>query len=284
MKAYRQYYEKKTTITDNDALSWSTRAQLLGQVTYRGDIERYFNEWLYLPSEKNLSTIKVLIENLQINTFVALPNIQAFYKKKDNAELLNIAKTFLKNRYVLFSGHGGGARDWTVERYLTPDSVIKGFEEILASEGGAVHPEQLNNPLRNQVYKQDADAAFRMHEAPGMFQRLDYLIQFKEKKSIPREIENSLLELAQKLGYKNTESFVDTLIAYHLAEVQFRIQTALTFKMTPEQIATDTALLYEKNGWEKYRLSNTYKYYSTYRPYTVQWYLGYDIARAIPGL
>ena len=44
----------------------------------------------------------------------------------------------------------------------------------------------------------------------------------------------------------------------------------------------DTSLLYERKGWEKYQISDTFKYYSTYRPYTIQWVLGYDVGRSSP--
>lgn len=54
---------------------------------------------------------------------------------------------------------------------------------------------------------------------------------------------------------------------------------ALHYKMTPEQIAKDTALLYDRDGWENYRKTRTSAYYSTYRPYTVQLVLGFDVGR-----
>lgn len=260
------------------------RPHVLGQVAYRGDIERYFNEWLYLPSEKNLSKIQEVIPQLEITdpATMGLSNVQGLYKNKTSKELLKTAKSFLKNRYTLFSSHGGGARDWSVERYLTPEFILRGFEEVLVDKGDAVDPLRLNAPTVE--FKQNKDPAYRMNEAPGIFQRLEYLVDFKNGKPVPIEIREHLTKLAEHLNYKNIDSFVDYQMALHLAEVQYRIQIALFLKMTPEQIAADTSLLYEKKGWEKYQKSKTYKYYSTYKPYTVQWFLGYDVGRPIPGL
>jgi hypothetical protein len=279
MRAYRLFVEKKSAVLANEDIPRSVVPHLMGQVGVRGDIERYMNEWLYLPSAKNLEQIQQVIPAIQTKTFNALPNIQAVYKNKSSKELLRTAKNYLKNRYVLFSSHGGGARDWSVERRLIAEYVVQGFTETLANEGKAVTPAALDRS--DFEYKQDVDFAYQMHEAPGIFQRIEYLVDMKVGKKVPRVIEDSLQRGAKSAGAE-IQSYIDLLLAYHLAEVEFRVQTALVFKMTPEKIATDTALLYERLGWEKYQKTDTFKFYSTYRTYTVQWVLGYDVARPSP--
>lgn len=279
MVAFREYSEKKQKALHDPSVPPAVLWHTLGQVAIRGDIERYMNEWIYLPSEKNISQIKSTISDLNFSSPNSLTSLQESYKKLSSLELLQKSKAFLKERYVLFSSHGGGSRDFSVERYLTPLTVIKGFEEIFMPEGQAILPRALNDL---EVQLRDPDRSYRQHEAPGFFMRLSYLIDLKEGKEVPLEISDFLKQHAVKLGSTDFMSYLDLQMAYHLAEIQFRLQMALHYKMTPEQIAQDTALLYERDGWENYKKTKTSQYYSTYRPYTMQWVLGYDVGRRNP--
>ena len=273
MVAYRRYLEKKSEF--EAAVVPALRPHVQGMVAIRGDIERYMNEWLFLPSQKNVQKIAELLPDFEIKKRVKLSSLQKKYELHKPSDNLRLAKKFLKNRYVLFSSHGGGARDWSYERYLRPDYIITGFEEILKSEGAAVNAEGTG-------FQQAKDPAFRIFEAPGIFQRLEYLVSLKEKREIPLEVLDGLQKQQAKNPSLSFEDFIDKQISYHLAETQYRVQMGLHFAITPEQIATDMALLYENKGFEKYQKTATYQYYSTYRPRTVQWYLGYDLARPSP--
>ena len=275
MPAYSHFVKMKTTMLSK--YPTEKLPAVVGQVAFRGDLERYFNEWLYLPSKNNLNKIKKLVPSLETSKLVGLSSVQTLYKGKSDAELLATAKSFLKNRYTLFASHGGGARDWTAEQYITPQDLVNGYKEIMSKKGGAVTPDQLDN--KEPQYAQRQDHAYWMHEPIGLFLRLDQLVQLIEGKPVSEHILNGVLDLAEKAGYKNPQTFIYQLISLHLAEVQYKLQTALFYDMTPEQIALDTSLLYQDKGWEQYKQSKTYNYYSTYRKYTLQWFLGHDIAR-----
>jgi hypothetical protein len=283
MRAYRLFIEKKNAMLTGD-IPPSVQKHVLGQVAFRGDLERYFSEWIYLPSFKNTDKIRQLIGNISLDKPSDLNEVTNFYRKEKSNTLLKLAKRFLKNRYVLFSSHGGGARDWSVDRYLTPEYIIKGFQESLLVNAGAVAPNRINeDPKEYGVIIQNSDQAYRMYEAPGLFQRLEYLVDTKEGRSVPPEIQEALRKMFETSGMQNFDIFIQELIAIHLGGIHFRVQSALNLNMTPDQIAQDTAFLYEKKGYLKYAQTNTFKYFSTYKPYSIQWYLGADIARPMPG-
>lgn len=281
MVAFREYSEKKHKALNDPAVPPAVLPHLLGQVAIRGDIERYMNEWIYLPSEKNIPRIRALISDLNFSSPGSLESLQVSYRKLSSPELLQKAKDFLKERYTLFSSHGGGARDFSNERNLFPWVINNGFAEILGTEGTAITSSKRALDDK-EVQLREPDKLYRRHEAPGFFDRLTHLVNLKEGKEKAPEISTFLNQQSVKMGYTDLMSFLDLQIAYHLAEVQYRVQMALHYKMTPEQIAKDTALLYDRDGWENYRKTRTSAYYSTYRPYTVQWVLGFDAGRRNP--
>jgi hypothetical protein len=280
MKAYRDFVLQKNDVlkalhTPNE---WRLAAQKYGAVIFSGDFERYLNEFLYLPNEKNVREIKRLVPHLNLENPFSREEMKKFYEQKEN---ILQAKLWLKKRYSLFSSHGGGARDWTVNRYLTPKDMNVGYSEILQDEASfykkmsPVEMAQLGFKFPGNM-----DKNYRVFEACDLFLRLQYLIEMHEKQEIPKEIKAHLDQLATNLGM-GSESFIIKMISLHMAEIEYRIQSSLIYRITPEQIAHDTTLLYQKvEGWKEYRESPTFKYYSTYPKYSVQWLLAVDVARA----
>ncbi|MBP9682897.1 MAG: hypothetical protein KBD76_15970, partial [Bacteriovorax sp.] len=282
MKEYRHFVLQKNEVLKalQNKHQWLGAWQKYGPVISRGDIERYLNEFLYLPSEKNSQEIKKLIPHLNLEQPSTREELRDFYEKKDN---LKQAILWLKKRYLLFSSHGGAARDWSVNRYLTPKDMNNGFSEILQEEASfykhvsATEMNQWGFELPGNM-----DKNYRVFEASDLFLRLQYLVETHGKKEIPNEIKAHLEQLAQEHG-EGIDLFIKKMIALHLAEIHYRIQSSLLYKISPEQIAKDTSLLYKnEQGWREYRKSATFKYYSTYPKFSVQWYLGVDVARAAP--
>lgn len=279
MIAYRKFLQsKEDALKDvSDVTSKRLAALNYGPLVFRGDFDRYLNEFLYLPSDQNILQIKKVIPHLDYFNPKSREYLQNYYLKKSSVKT---AKKWIKNRYILFSNHGGGARDWTVNRYLTPQTINDGFTEIINTESSfykeyaAKGLDQLGITLDNR------DKAYRIYEASDLFLRLQYLVDFKEGVEIPIEIKIHLEKMATDRGL-DINSFIDKFISIHLAEIEYRIQSSLMYKITPEQIANDMALLYKKEGWKEYQKSLTFKFYSTYPKYSVQWFLAVDIARKI---
>ncbi|HWU41898.1 MAG TPA: hypothetical protein VN132_00630, partial [Bdellovibrio sp.] len=272
MPDYRHLVSKKNAIAHSN-LSEAEKIKLYGQIILTGDLEFFINERLYLPSEKNVARIHQIIPTLKTDSFMSLENTRSLYKNKSSTELVRSAKSFLKNRFLLFSSHGGASRDRLIDVNLaTPEFTINGLEETFKTESDQ-RSISFFPPYDKNV------SVYLIHEPVAIFQRLEYLIAYKEGQTIPIEIERYISQMMKDHSYKDMQNFVDVLISYHLAEIQFKIQIALLLKITPEQIATDTALLYEPEGWKKYQLTNTYRYFSTFRHNTIQWKLGYEAAR-----
>ncbi len=279
MREFRLFIEKKHAAL-NSITYFRKGFQKFGFAFTRGDLEGFINENLFLPSQANISRIRRLIPKLNPKKFPEPNVIQSEYFGASRKDLIKMASDILEMPYILFESHGGGSRDPNLERGLRVEEVNQGLKEMLTNKGGFVDERHINVTVGEFPDRpQKSNESYLMHEAPGFFMRLKFLLDFAEGKVVPEVIETFLRTEGQNYGFNDQASFLNHLIAINLAEIHFRIQAALSLDITPEDLIKDTALLYEKNGQKKYSKSKTYKYFSTYRPFTTQWFLGYDIAR-----
>jgi hypothetical protein len=266
---YRDFSLKK----DQASHSWKDDPAAhakYGKVVERGDMEFVINEMVYYPRVENLAKIEALLPDLNSRKWAPLKTHQETQFRKSPSELVETAQRLLQNRYVLFSSFGGGARDWSFYAFGRVRQVLTGFHEILSSESTAAQKFMEGDKSTGYV-------TYLTSEPPEIFFRLERLIKLKQGGDIPKIYLNVLKKLAeeQKMALP---AFVDRMIALHIAEIEYRVQSALVYHYTPEQAIADTSLLYEPNGWEKYRQTDTYRYFSTYRRGTPQWYWGVDVA------
>lgn len=279
MKTYRQYQEVRENYFNKFILS--SYPSEVGPIAYRGDIGVYFNEFLYLPSSASATAIKALLPGLKLNTLHSLSEHQNYYRNWDLSKLQTVADQLLANRYILFSPHGGAARDWSIERALTESHVMDGYR-ALEMENAIIFEQASRYPDHQTNFStpQGKEFAYLMFETPELLRRLEWLTLASQNKEVPNGFAKNFDTLAREQNMTK-EAFIQHSMALHIAEIEYRTEAGLFYKMTPEKIVQDTTLLWAKDGWKDYRETDTFKYFSTYRTYSTQWYYAVDVARKV---
>ncbi len=249
------------------------RLKRYGQIELREGFERYLNELLFLPSEKRNPQIQAIL--MPSRGEKTLEEVRDKYFSMDQASLLRTAERYLHHQSTLFSRHGGGARDFNYERYSTIENNLLAIDEML--DGKSKYRHERDAPPDGKT-----DQAYKRHELPGIFECLDYLVKELKGTSEQTRVSKKISDLANQHRASTEENFSFRLLSLHLAEIEYRIRTALALKISPEQIASDLAVLYTLDGWKTYRHSPTYQYYeATSMPNSVQWYFMVDVARPV---
>ncbi|MES2854418.1 MAG: hypothetical protein V4692_01085, partial [Bdellovibrionota bacterium] len=238
-------------------------------------IDRIMNEWIFVPRKENVSKIAQVIPGFDIKSGiseVSETELYAKYAKLGSEEIRSLAQKFVDNRYLLFSNHGGGARDNSTDRFI--DAFTKqsnyGFgyriefrysEEFLGPDKGVFEIQKLEIP----------DMAYFYDESPGIFYRLQRMLDTRyDYYDVTTAIE-ARQKQREPVTLNNVEA-LDEVIAQYLAKIEFRVRSALLNSVTPEGVASDITLLFGDRP-ESYFETSTYKYFSSYPVHSIQNYL-----------
>jgi hypothetical protein len=257
MPAFRGFLlAKKRFQAEFERPGITERQNSYGKIVNRDFIDRYLNEWVFLPSKRNAEVIDRTL--LSRNKSETLAEIEQKYSALTPEQAISKTKIVLRNWNLLFSRHGGGARDMSVERRFRQQDLVEGIIEL--STG-------ISNYVQQGAGRgATMDANYWKNEAPHMRHRLEVFLKILEGQEVPPEVQAVVQDGASNLLVKQ------------LAEIEFRIRTAQDLQMSPERMASDLALLYQPEGWKQYRRTPTYRYFSTFRDQSTQWYLAVDVA------
>lgn len=265
MSAYLNFIAQRKIFNSRTKKMSSSKIEILyGKIQSALNSDLMINETLFLPSKKNLSVINGTLLSPPMNQIESLSQIRDRYKNLSEDQLIDKAADFSDKMNILFSRFGGGARDFFVERYETEYLTEKGLQDF---ESGTVA--EMHDISRQLLYLQN--------ESAGMFQRLEVLRKYiSDPQSSPWRF-RSFLERKSAERSVDSREFTKQLLARQLAEIDFRIRSALFYAITPEKLVADLTLLTRENGWRDYKKSATYLFYSTYPVGSYQWKTFVDI-------
>lgn len=259
----RQFLSKFDHLPDGSIQKLKAVDQFLnvtGFARFEIKMGEVLNEWLYLPKKENQKKIKTIINVKETKNFTRAQLINK-YQAMSLSELEIQARKLIENENVLFSRHGGGARDSSFHRFRARDKNTDATDSARLIGGSS---EVLSAPRYN---KENIIRGYLSLESPALIGRLKKLMT-------DEAATNAMLSAALNVGrFSDRFQARQELIIHHLAEIEYRLHSALSLSITPEVIATDMTNLYQPGGIEKYRSSKTFKYFSTYPKSSAQYFL-----------
>ncbi len=226
--------------------------------------DEVLNELMTYPSEARRALIDKTLLSPSSSSESSAETI-ARYEKLGLERSLKKAREILSKQDILFARHGGGMRDFFVDRYEDNFQTLKGLEDLIGNKSSY-------DPLGR-----DFQRAYLDNEAPGMFQRLALIVNFAENpQALSPVIHKRLSWIAPERGV-DVQTLTPYLLARQLSEIDQRIRAGLRYQITPEKILSDLSLLAKPQGWKLYLRTSTYAYFSTYRKGTYQRHVFVDI-------